>query len=103
MHSTAFRYGIPPAEAVGPMSNHPLASVANIPAHLADVLLTPNSSTKKSKRMIVRERVLTDVEWSKKIEEKENEVLEKEQEKKNKKIEREKKKRKKEETKRNNS
>ena len=75
--------------ATEPISNHPLTALANIPAHLAEILLTPDNVSKRSTRMIVTERVLTDEEWRKKIEEKENEESRKEEEKRKKKTVRE--------------
>ena len=86
--------------ATEPISNHPLTALANIPAHLAEILLTPDNVSKRSTRMIVTERVLTDEEWRKKIEEKENEESRKEEEKRKKKTVREEKKRLSEEMKR---
>ena len=94
--SAAFGDVIPSTTISGPISNHPLAAVANLPAHITDILLTPETSSKKSSRMIVKERVLTDDEWKKKIEEKEKEIAEKER----KKNEMKERKRKKEEEKR---
>ena len=46
-NSTSILGHIPSSSISGPISNHPLLTVANLPANLVEVLLTPKTSTKK--------------------------------------------------------
>ena len=65
--------GSPAAQSI--TSQHPLVTTGLIPPTLADILLTPTVENKKKKnpRVIIKERVLTSVDWRQKIADKERE------------------------------